>query len=133
MEPPVNPTCPICFNLDAAVLRDPKGLEIQIHGNEEFRQSATSRCLACKVIRDGVTRFTRSTEYYPLVILYLTEDADSVPQMERPSLPMLLATVVRKNWEWDENDLRPLWDDNSGVFLPLQFYTRPGKTDPSLF
>jgi len=113
MVPPVNPECCICFNLDATKLRD-KGLTIEINGNEEFRLSAASRCLACKMIYDGVTRVT----------LKLIEGNKNLPQV--PTEQSLLARVKRVKWGVREYE-RPLWDDDSGIFLNLELYSPPGK------
>jgi len=123
MVPPVNPECCICFNLDATKLRD-KGLTIEINGNEEFRLSAASRCLACKMIYDGVTRFTRSTQDFPSVTLKLIEGNKNLPQV--PTEQSLLARVKRVKWGVREYE-RPLWDDDSGIFLNLELYSPPGK------
>jgi len=126
MALPVNPECRICFNLDATRLRDEEGLTIEIHGNEEFRLSAASLCLACKMIYDGVTRFTRSTEDFPSVTLKLIEGNGDL--LEGRTGQSLLAMVKRVKWgsrsTWAEHK-RPLWDDDTGVFLLLEFYTPP--------
>lgn len=122
MAPPVNPECRICFNLDATRLRD-QGLNIKIHGNADFRRSAASRCLACKIIHDGVTRFTRSTEDFPSVTLQLIEGDGNFFATRGRTGQSLVAKVHRVNWGNQAERKRPLWDDDTGVFLFLEFYT----------
>ncbi|KAK8108932.1 HET-domain-containing protein [Apiospora sp. TS-2023a] len=77
--PPINKDCPICHNLNAAVIARFPWTWITIHESEEFRRSATESCLGCKVIRDGIIHMTSSTETFPEGCLTYWAEHDTSP------------------------------------------------------
>ncbi|KAF4467700.1 HET-domain-containing [Fusarium albosuccineum] len=124
--PPENPECEICFNLNPEILLAVQQWEIKILDNDEFLESASQKCLACRMVLEGVVRFTRSSTFFPAVNLRLNDfDEDSkVPLDER----QLIANITRTRWgDWKPGEVRPLWDSDTGGSLLLEFYSLPGE------
>lgn len=122
--PPVNENCPICHNLDVAVLGRRHGLTIRIHANEEFRRSAAESCLGCKVIRDGVMNVAGSTEKFSEVQLLYTKEYRSSSSQFGLTAHLYCPSLD----DWDTHIPRPLWfnGDQRYKSLDLMFYTLPG-------
>ncbi|PVH87749.1 HET-domain-containing protein [Cadophora sp. DSE1049] len=127
--PSVLPNCPICHNLAESALED--RIEFSIHNNEDFAKSAATKCLACRTIRDGVLSFVRSTKHFPHVTLRLRGKGEYQNQQgNRAFEPELVVQVLRTNWDWKPEDVRPLWNSSDGGSLNLQFFSPPGGRSP---
>ena len=124
--PPVFPKCPICHNLAESALEE--RIELDLHDNKAFAESAATKCLAYRTIREGVLSFVRSTTYFSHVTLSLRYTTESQNWETKGRLiPELVVQVLRTNWDWKLDDTRPLWDDSTGGGINLQFFSLPGK------
>lgn len=124
--PPVNEDCTICHNLDPSALE--RGLEIRIHGNEDFRRSAAENCLACKVIRDGIMQSVASIKMFQKFTLRVRDKINvGGHDVERKNILLAELFHDRSSTDWTEGQPQPLWDQGrSYLKLCLEFYTRPG-------